>query len=105
MTGYTRWLHGEAVGCGLVLAGELSRRSGLLGSAEVREIAATVAAAGLPSRVEGLSATDALAAMRADKKALAGQIGFIVLQRIGKAVQRPVPDELVIETLREGGFQ
>src|SRR5882757_1880327 len=39
LTGFDRWLHGEAVGCGLCLAGDLSSRLGLIGSAEVERIA------------------------------------------------------------------
>jgi 3-dehydroquinate synthase len=105
MTGYSRWLHGEAVGCGLVLAGDLSHRLGLLADADVGQVRAAVAAAGLPTQVEGLAATEALAAMRGDKKADAGRIGFVVLERIGAAAQRPAPDELVIETLHAGGFR
>jgi 3-dehydroquinate synthase len=105
MTGYSRWLHGEAVGCGLVLAGDLSQRLGLLAAGDVDRVKSVVAAAGLPTQVEGLAATEALASMRGDKKADAGRIGFIVLERIGAAVQRPAPDELVMQTLYAGGFR
>ncbi len=38
LTRYTTWLHGEAVGCGLVLAAELSKRVGLLKNDAVREV-------------------------------------------------------------------
>jgi 3-dehydroquinate synthase len=105
MTGYRQWLHGEAVGCGLVLAADLSRRLGSLSDREVRDVAGAVAAAGLPPHIEGLSASEALQTMRGDKKAQAGQIRYVVLERIGRAVQRPVPDALVLQTLRHGGFQ
>lgn len=104
MTGYSRWLHGEAVACGVCLAADLSRRLGLLGAEDVARIEALVQRAGLPARIEGLSLADAMAVMRGDKKAEAGRIRFIVLERIGRAIQREVPDELVAATLAAGGF-
>ncbi len=104
MTGYSRWLHGEAVGCGLVLAAQLSHALGLLAASDVQQIVATVARAGLPTRVEGLSALDAIETMRGDKKADAGATRFIVLERIGRASQGTVPQPVLLETLRAGGF-
>jgi 3-dehydroquinate synthase len=64
-----------------------------------------VALAGLPPRIEGLAADEALESMRGDKKSEAGQVRYIVLERIGKAVQRPAPDAMVRETLLAGGFR
>jgi 3-dehydroquinate synthase len=105
LTGYTQWLHGEAVGCGLVLAADLSRRLGLLADPEVRSVEHAVANAGLPPRIEGLAADAALHSMQGDKKAEAGAVRYIVLERIGRAVQRAVPDALVREALVAGGFR
>ncbi|MFN7572143.1 MAG: 3-dehydroquinate synthase [Betaproteobacteria bacterium] len=105
LTGFGARLHGEAVGCGLCLAADLSRRLGLLGDAEVARIESAVAAAGLPTRIEGLSLDAAMASMRGDKKAEAGQVKFIVVERIGRAVQRTVPDDLVRATLAAGGYR
>jgi 3-dehydroquinate synthase len=105
LTGYTQWLHGEAVGCGMVLAADLSRRLGLITDRDVRSVEHAVALAGLPPRIEGLGADAALQSMRGDKKAEAGAVRYIVLERIGRAVQRAVPDDLVRETLLAGGFR
>jgi 3-dehydroquinate synthase len=105
MTGYSRWLHGEAVGCGLVLAARLSNRIGLLGAGDVQRITQAVESAGLPTRVDGLSASAAVASMYGDKKVVAGQIRFVLLERIGVAVQQTVPEVALMETLRESGFQ
>jgi len=104
MTGYSRWLHGEAVGCGLVLAAELSSLLGSLAPSDVSTIEAAVMRAGLPTRVDGLSARNAIEAMRGDKKADAGQMRFIVLDRIGRASQRVVPQPVVLQALTAGGF-
>ncbi len=105
MTGYSRWLHGEAVGCGLVLAARLSNRIGLLGAIDVQRVTQAVEAAGLPTRVDGLSADAAVASMYGDKKVEARQIRFVLLERIGAAIQRTVPEATLMATLREGGFQ
>ena len=104
MTGYSRWLHGEAVGCGLVLAAKLSSLLGSLAPSDVKTIETAVSRAGLPTRVEGLSALNAIEAMRGDKKADAGQIRFIVLDRIGRASQRAVPQPVLLQALTAGGF-
>lgn len=105
LTGYTQWLHGEAVGCGMVLAADLSRRLGLIADHDVRSVEHAVALAGLPPRIEGLNADEALQSMCGDKKAEAGVVRYIVLERIGRAVQRAVPEPLVRETLVAGGFR
>jgi 3-dehydroquinate synthase len=105
LTGYGRWLHGEAVGCGLCLAADLSRRLGLLARADVERIEAAVAAAGLPARIEGLDRAAAIESMRGDKKADAGEVRFIVLERIGRAIQRPVPAAVLEATLAAGGYR
>jgi 3-dehydroquinate synthase len=46
--GYGEWLHGEAVGCGMVMAARLSLRLGLVDAAFVQRLTALVARAGLP---------------------------------------------------------
>ena len=104
MTGYSRWLHGEAVGCGLVLAAELSWLLGSLAASDVKAIEQAVARAGLPTRVDGLPALNAIEAMRGDKKAEAGEMRFIVLERIGRAIQRTVAQPLVLQALTARGF-
>lgn len=104
LTGYGTWLHGEAVGCGLCLAADLSHRCGLIDESAVQRIEAAVAAAGLPTRIPGLSLRDALTAMAGDKKAEAGELRFILIECIGRAVQRRVEPRLVEETLRAGGY-
>jgi 3-dehydroquinate synthase len=104
LAGYGHWLHGEAVGCGLCLAADLSQRLGLLDRADVDRIQDAVARAQLPVRIPGLSRRDALQAMAGDKKAEGGSIRFIVLERIGKAIQRTVPADALDATLAAGGY-
>jgi 3-dehydroquinate synthase len=104
LAGYGRWLHGEAVGCGLCLAADLSRRLALIDTDAVARIERAVAAARLPTRITGLSRVAAVQAMRGDKKAERGQIRFIVLEAIGRAARRAVPDEVLDATLAAGGY-
>jgi len=105
LTGYGQWLHGEAVGCGMVLAADMSKRLGLIAERDVKAVQHAIALAGLPPRIEGLGADDALRSMRGDKKAEAGAVRYIVLEAIGRASQRAVPDQVVRETLLAGGFR
>ncbi len=100
--GYGAWLHGEAVGCGMVMAAELSRRLGLVSPAWVARLERLVAAAGLPVRAPVLAADNAaryLELMRVDKKAEGGEIRFVVVDEAGHAFVRPAPDALVAEVI------
>jgi 3-dehydroquinate synthase len=104
VTGFKSWLHGEAVGCGLVLAADLSRRVGLLPREDVSLIESAVKDAGLPARIPGLPLEQTLQSMRGDKKSEAGEIRFVLLECIGRAIQRTVPEAALRETLAAGGY-
>ena len=104
LAGFGTWLHGEAVGCGLVLAADLSRRLGYIGPEDVERVRRAVESAGLPSRIPGLSASEAIAAMRSDKKSRGGHIRFIVMKPVGRSEIEVVPEALIRETLAWGGY-
>ena len=97
--GYGDWLHGEAVGCGMVMAAHLSQALGLVDEAFVQRLTRLIAAAGLPVRGPVLDATDNagryLALMRVDKKAEAGAIRFVLIDGPGRACMRGADDALV----------
>ena len=97
--GYGAWLHGEGVGCGMVMAAELSQRLGLIDAAFVLRLRRLIALAGLPTFGPVLSAQDNagryLDLMRVDKKAEAGEIKFVVIDRPGSARVQGAPDALV----------
>jgi len=99
--GYGEWLHGEAVGCGMVMAAHLSEKLGGVDAAFVRRLTALIERAGLPVRAPDLGAERYLSLMRVDKKSEAGEIRFVVIDRPGSAVMRPAPDALVREVLAE----
>jgi len=84
-TAYSGWLHGEAVGAGLVVAADMSRECGLLAAADAERVRELVARAGLPTRVTSVTAEAMLAHMRIDKKVLGGQLRLVLLQGIGTA--------------------
>lgn len=99
--GYGEWLHGEAVGCGMVMALQLSRRLGLVDAAFVDRVTALIARAGLPTVGPALGADRYLALMRVDKKAEAGEIRFVVIEQPGRAAVRAAPDALVRQVLAD----
>ena len=101
--GYGQWLHGEAVGCGLVMAARLSEALGLVDRAFVERLSTLVRRAGLPVVAPALDAQDNvgryLSLMRVDKKAEAGEIKFVLIDGPGLATVRSAPDALVAQVI------
>jgi 3-dehydroquinate synthase len=101
--GYGTWLHGEAVGAGMVMAATLSQRLGLVDDAFVARLRALTERAGLPVVGPLLDATDNagryLELMRLDKKADAGEIKFVLIDGPSRATVRGAPDALVREVI------
>lgn len=97
--GYGAWLHGEAVGCGMVMAADLSRRLGLIDQATSQRIRALIERTGLPVRAPDLGADRYLELMQVDKKAEGGEIRFVVIDGLGKASMRPAPEVIVREVI------
>jgi 3-dehydroquinate synthase len=93
--GYGAWLHGEAVGCGMVLAADLSAELGLVPADFVARLRRIVQAAGLPVQAPRMPIARWLELMRVDKKAEGGEIRFVLIDGPGRAVVRPAPDTLV----------
>ena len=101
--GYGAWLHGEAVGCGMVMAARLSAALGLVDDAFVARLTQLVQRAGLPTVAPVIDAQDNvgryLALMRVDKKSEGGEIKFVVIDGPGKASMRGAPDALVARVI------
>jgi 3-dehydroquinate synthase len=96
VTGYRRFLHGEAVGWGLLLVTRLAERVGLLDPAEGERIAGLVRQAGSLPPLRNLSMEKVLGLLPRDKKAVGGKIYWILPERIGKVRVTPdVPDGAV----------
>ncbi|RTL32993.1 MAG: 3-dehydroquinate synthase [Burkholderiales bacterium] len=101
--GYGAWLHGEAVGCGMVLAADLSHRLGLMPAAFVERVRVLVQRAGLPVMPPKLGAERYLQLMRVDKKTESGALRFVLIEALGRAGLHAVPDAVVAETLAAHG--
>lgn len=101
VTGYRRFLHGEAVSIGMMGEAYISQGMGLLSETDVRSQQRLLEAFGLPVRYgAGIDAGAIREAMRSDKKTTAGSIRWVLLEALGSAVTRnDVPDELVDEAL------
>jgi 3-dehydroquinate synthase len=97
--GYGAWLHGEAVGCGMVMAADLSHRLGFIDIETRTRIQRLTAAAMLPVVAPDLGADRYIELMKVDKKAEAGQIKFILLRKLGEAFITTVPDADLRATL------
>ena len=93
--GYGEWLHGEAVGCGMIQAAELSRRVLGLSSDSVQRIAALVQASGCPVTPPAFDKSRWLELMQVDKKAEGGTLRFVLLDKIGSAKVQPAAAEAV----------
>ncbi|HZG20420.1 MAG TPA: bifunctional shikimate kinase/3-dehydroquinate synthase AroKB [Herbaspirillum sp.] len=97
--GYGQWLHGEAVGCGMVMAADLSHRLGYIDAGTRERIRAVTAAAGLPTVAPKLGTERWLELMEVDKKNEGGQIKFILIKPLGSPLITNVPQELLLQTL------
>jgi 3-dehydroquinate synthase len=101
-TGYTQWLHGEAVAAGLAMAATMSRECGLIGAQDAERVRRLVELSGLPTQVPGVTPADMLAHMRIDKKVLGGRLRLVLLRALGAAfVTADYPPEALMRTLEE----
>ncbi len=85
-TNYTTWLHGEAVGAGMLLAADMSKRLGWVTAEDVERVEAILRRFGLPVDVRTLPASTLAEKMKIDKKVAAGRIRLVLLKAIGKSV-------------------
>ena len=97
--GYGEWLHGEAVGCGMAMAADLSARLGMIDAAYAQRLATLIERAGLPVRGPALGADRYLELMRHDKKAQAGELRFVLIEQPGRAGVHAAPDALVRQVI------
>ncbi|MDD3517662.1 MAG: 3-dehydroquinate synthase [Chromatiales bacterium] len=85
--GYGAWLHGEAVGTGMVMAARMSARLGWLSGEDLQRTERLIERAGLPvDPPPDLSPGRFLELMAVDKKVAAGRLRLVLLKGIGTAV-------------------
>jgi 3-dehydroquinate synthase len=100
--GYGAWLHGEAVACGMVMAADLSSRLGMIDDATIRRLRSVLVRCGLVVHGPALGPDRYLELMRIDKKALSGEIQFVLLRGRGSAIVKTAPEPIVREVLAHG---
>jgi 3-dehydroquinate synthase len=105
VTGYTGYLHGEALAMGMYAEAELARTLGMTDREQVALINGLISSYGLPSGVpDNLDPEALLRAMELDKKAVAGTLRFTLPEQVGKVrVNEPVDKEKVLALFKKKG--
>ena len=99
-TGYSEWLHGEAVATGMLLAAQLSADLGWLTPVQVEQVAALLEKAELPlAPPAGMTPAQFRELMAHDKKVLDGQLRLVLLKDLGKAVVTADYDAACLDAL------
>jgi 3-dehydroquinate synthase len=101
--GYGEWLHGEAVGCGMVMGAMLSQTLGYITEDEVARLKQIIAQLKLPTIPPAWSSAQYLELMSHDKKSEQGKIKYIVLEKIGLAKVESVQDAIITTVLKKAG--
>lgn len=92
ITGYSAWLHGEAVSMGMEVAAQLAVAQGVLTPDEAKRQRTVLTAFGLPVTCTDIDISAALAAMQQDKKVRNGRMRWVLPDRIGhSAVYSDIP--------------
>ena len=84
ITNYRTFRHGEAVGYGMLVAGELSRDLGLIDSGDLNLLRDAVHLCGPLPRADKLEINQIIRALQHDKKSVDGQINWVLLEGIGR---------------------
>ncbi len=104
--GYGNWLHGEAVGAGMMLAADLSARMGWLAASDVDDVRAMLLQSKLPVKPPTMNCEQFLSLMARDKKVLDGNLRLVLLKRIGEAIVTDgVSEQQIRATLIAAGVQ
>jgi 3-dehydroquinate synthase len=105
VTGYRRFRHGEAVGRGMLVAGEISKSLGMLASGELESLREAVRLCGPLPRAGELSIDDIIRAIDRDKKSIGGAVKWILIERIGRPLivdGREIDSRVLRASLRAG---
>jgi 3-dehydroquinate synthase len=99
-THYTQWLHGEAIGAGLLMAAAMSHECGWLEITQVDRLQHLLERVGLPVKIDGVPPGVALEHMRIDKKVQGGRMRLVLLRAIGDSfVTADYPEPALQRTL------
>jgi 3-dehydroquinate synthase len=101
-THYRRFVHGEAVGWGMIAVSHLARRLGVLPADEAARIIALVRSLGPLPSIQGLSTARIARLLPQDKKTIGGKIQWVLPERIGKVkVTTEVPNAAILAAFRD----
>jgi 3-dehydroquinate synthase len=84
-TRFRRFRHGEAVGRGMLVAGEISKRLGLLAPSELELLRDALRFCGRLPRADDIGEDEILRRISHDKKMIGGQLKWVLLERVGRA--------------------
>lgn len=102
VTHYRRFLHGEAVGYGMLAASRISEQLGLLAAGGRETIENVIASVGSLPVANTIALDDIILAMHRDKKVEDGRAAFVLPVEIGKVVIRSdVPPQVVRAALKD----
>ncbi len=105
VTNYRRYRHGEAVGYGMLVAAELAAARGALNRSDQEALADLVASLGARPAIADVSIDDLIAAMKRDKKVVAGTLHFVLPTAIGAtAIVNDVTEDELRASLQTVGF-
>ncbi|WP_047047529.1 3-dehydroquinate synthase [Vibrio mexicanus] len=99
--GYGKWLHGEAVSSGTVMAAKTAQLQGLISEQQVERIISILKKAKLPIHTpESMSFDDFMKHMMRDKKVLSGELRLVLPTSIGSAeVVKGVPESVIEQAI------
>ena len=99
-TGYTKYLHGEAVSIGMMAAAKIGQLAGILREEEVIRQEDVLKAYGLPVKAQGLDAKEIIKATTSDKKTSDGIVNWVLLEGLGNAVtNNKIPINYVLDAV------
>ncbi len=104
VTGYRTFRHGEAVGHGMLVAGELSKSLGLLQQAELELLREAIGLCGPLPSARDIDVGSVVGAIALDKKRKADRLQWVLLERIGRpriVDGAEISPALLRKTLRE----
>ena len=101
-TGYSKYLHGEAVSIGMMAAALLSNSMGMMSDEEVRRQEIVLNQYDLPTTSDAIESEKIIEAIKSDKKTVGGSVNWVLLSEIGKAVtNNEVPETFLLEALSQ----
>ncbi len=99
---YKIYKHGEAISMGMLCAGEIACRLGLLSNKDFLKLDNVIEKAGLPKKIRKCSLADIMKSMRHDKKFVGRVNRFVLPIKIGKVkIVEGIDENLIKEVIRK----